>query len=440
MDFRGDRTVIIPTPGGQAPVSQPNPTITIQENSDWSGIFDDPEKFVSSGFNRLENAAFKLLSLIPAIKKSHTNPSAALLRQQMVEEVNRYETVARKSGVDSKTTLVGRYVLCTVLDEMVLNTPWGGQSDWRKHSLLSYFHQETWGGENFFVMLENLEKDPTTNIDLIELMYICLTLGFEGRYAVEPDRVGRLAEVRSRVYRVIRNQRGEPGRQLSPHWQGVAIANRKLRGFLPLWAYAAILLGIISLLYFFLSFNLNKLSEPPYQALAVLGRDAGTTFERPRVIDLSALEKLRIFLAPEIKEKLVSVEEREGFVRVIIQGDKLFDSGKVKLNDKYIPLMKRISSAFYEVEGKVLIEGHTDSQPINTLRFPSNWHLSLERAEEVKKILAETSGEYLRYEAEGRADTQPVADNATRQGRAKNRRVELVLLSNVIWRTEEGRL
>jgi len=78
------------------------------------------------------------------------------------------------------------------------------------------------------------------------------------------------------------------------------------------------------------------------------------------------------------------------------------------------------------VPGSVLVTGHTDSQPIRSLRYPSNWHLSQERADSVKALLASTVA-ITRIRAEGRADSQPVDDNATPAGRARNRRVEITL-------------
>ncbi len=438
MDFSGDRTVVIPTPGGQAAFGDPVSEAQDPGQGQWSTLFDDRDTKVGSGFNRLENAAFKLLSLIPTIKKSHSNPSAGLLRQQMSEEIEQYEKNARQAGVDVRTIMMGRYVLCTVLDEVVLNTPWGGQSDWQTRSLLSIFHNETWGGENFFIMLSRLEKDPGANVDLLELMYICLTLGFEGRYAIEADRMGKLAEIRTRLYRVIRTQRGETIRQLSPHWQGVAMANRRLRRFIPLWVFTAVTAGLLALLFFTLLYLLNQVSTPVFRQAANLAAEVNTSFERQRVVDLSALQKLRIFLKPEIDENLVAVEERDNRVRIILRGDLFFRSAQAEIIGTHEALLKRIAQALYEVEGKVLVEGHSDSQPISTFKYPSNWHLSLARAEEVVDRLAAYTREPERFEAEAKADTVPVADNESAQGRAQNRRVEIVLLSNVIWRTDRG--
>ena len=78
------------------------------------------------------------------------------------------------------------------------------------------------------------------------------------------------------------------------------------------------------------------------------------------------------------------------------------------------------------MKGNVLITGHTDNQPIRTARFPSNWHLSQERADVVRAELGKRI-EADRIRAKGLADTQPIADNATAAGRARNRRVEVTL-------------
>lgn len=438
MDFNGNRTVIIPVPGGQAPLADQAPSANGQSDVNWSGLFDDPEKFTSSGLNRLESAAFKLLSLVPAIRKSQTNPSPALLRQQIIEEIEAYEAAARRAGIDARTVMIGRYILCTVLDEAVLNTPWGGQSDWQSDSLLSLFHKETWGGENFFVMLENLEKDPAGNIDLLELMYVCLSLGFEGRYALEEDRAGKLIQIRARLYRLISTQRAEPARYLSAHWQAEDVGHHGLRRFVPLWVFLSVLGGVLALLLFALLYFVNQSSNPPYHQLSGLANETVTTLDRPRIIDVSALQTLRTFLKEEIDQGLVVVEERNGNVRIIMQGDLFFRSGSAQLNSRYDQLVTRVAQALLEVEGSVLVEGHSDNQPISTLQFPSNWHLSKARAEAVAGALRDYTREFERFRAEGKADSQPVADNSTRAGRAQNRRVEIVLLSNVIWRSQGG--
>ena len=91
-----------------------------------------------------------------------------------------------------------------------------------------------------------------------------------------------------------------------------------------------------------------------------------------------------------------------------------------------LPLFDRIAEELQRQPGQILVTGHTDSQPIRSIRFPSNWHLSQERAQAVKDLLvARIKPERIR--SEGLADTQPLADNTTPAGRAKNRRVEITL-------------
>ncbi|MFD2376571.1 OmpA family protein [Ottowia pentelensis] len=92
-------------------------------------------------------------------------------------------------------------------------------------------------------------------------------------------------------------------------------------------------------------------------------------------------------------------------------------------------MLERIAHALSEVQGAVLITGHSDNVPIRSLRFPSNWQLSTARAEAVKAALAATVAPQ-RMRAEGRADAEPVASNDTADGRAQNRRVDIVLFTN----------
>ena len=115
-----------------------------------------------------------------------------------------------------------RYALCATIDDLVLSTPWGSASSWAAQSLTSIFHNEVTGGERFFDILEQMQKDPGRHGEVVELMYLCASLGFEGRYRVMPRGIAALTELRDGVYRGIRQRRGEFERELSPHWRGIA--------------------------------------------------------------------------------------------------------------------------------------------------------------------------------------------------------------------------
>ena len=90
------------------------------------------------------------------------------------------------------------------------------------------------------------------------------------------------------------------------------------------------------------------------------------------------------------------------------------------------PVLDKVGRSLASIPGSVLISGHTDSVPIRSARFPSNWHLSRDRADAVLAYLSRTVPRS-RMQAEGRAETEPIASNETPQGRADNRRVEINL-------------
>ena len=165
--------------------------------------------------------------------------------------------------------------------------------------------------------------------------------------------------------------------------------------------------------------------EPPMAQIAIAQPAAPEPPPPPKPRTVS----LREFLAPEVQQGLVDVTEADGRTTVVIRGDGLFASGSVDVKGDILPLLDRIAEALNEVPGRVLITGHTDSVPIRTVRFPSNWHLSQARADAVAKVIAQTLTDAGRVTAEGRADTEPMAPNDTPENRARNRRVEVVLLT-----------
>jgi type VI secretion system protein ImpK len=397
-----------------------------------------------SALNPLEAAAGTVLALLSRLRNAPSHPDPTGLRSQMVAEIKAFEAKARASGVKPETVLSARYVLCTVLDEAVLNTPWGANSVWRTHSLLSTFHNDTRGGEKFFVLLKEAAQDPATNLQLLELMYVCLALGFQGRYRVIDRGEAQLAELRERLAQIIRTQRGQFERELSPHWQGVVDRRNPLMRFVPLWVVGALAGVLLLALYVGLSFSLNAASDPVFSQLHAVRVTRKAVEVRPPPPPPAAVASapaprpapppkrvpgLRELLEPEIKQQLVDLEESPDRVTVIVRGDSLFRSGSAQLEPAYVDLFRRIGEALDAVQGKILVTGHTDNVPIRSVRFPSNWHLSQERALAVMRVISGQVKAKGRIEAEGRADTEPLAPNDTPVNRARNRRVEVTLLA-----------
>ena len=432
MQFSGNRTVIIPTPGGRGQVDQDKP---YSHHSADSIVSVEELSSLSSGMNLLENAAFDILAMLPAIRNYQVKLSAEELKIKFIELIKSFEKKAYDANVDSKDVEIAGYLLCATADEFVLNTPLGANNNWSRHSLLSYFHGETWGGENVFVILTNLEKNPRQNIDLLEIIYVCLALGFEGKYAIEPDRASQLHELRNSLYKTIVHIRGNIPRPVSIHWKAEEVVAERVKNTLPLRAMRIFVLGILCVIYFYLLIKVNDQSSIAMIDASLSLKERMGKFEvKVPEINESIFVRISRLLEPQVERNQVSLNDRQNQIRIVINTDQLFRSGSADIEPSYMQLLEAIGIALMDVEGRVIVEGHTDSIPINTLRFPSNWHLSQARAEQVKILLEKAGNEIGRYSIEAKADTQPVAGNDSAEGRAQNRRVELVLLTNAEWR------
>jgi len=433
----GGHTIIRPAPGGRRSGSSPAPAPAPAPRSPGPPLDEAPVTVpFGVGLNPLEAAAAPLLSLIMRLKNTPTHPDPEQLRLKMIEEIKAFTHNAGHQGIHEKIVFRARYVLCTTLDEVVLNTPWGRASEWSENSLLVTFHKETWGGEKFFELLDAILPDPRKNLHLLELMYLCLAFGFQGRYRLLDDGRSRLEEQRERAYNAIRTARGEFERELSPHWRGVVNQRNPLIRYVPLWVVAAVAAALLLMAYAIFNWRLNNASDPVLTALSgirgetvAVGRPPAPL--KPNVNLTQVTRNLRAFLEPQIRQGLVAVVEEADKTTVRIRGDGLFESGKTEVKPAIYNLLQQIGAELNKVQGKVLVTGHTDNVPIRTLQFPSNWHLSKARADSVVQILAAANANPSRFIGEGHADTEPVAPNDSPQNRALNRRVDIILLARV---------
>lgn len=142
---------------------------------------------------------------------------------------------------------------------------------------------------------------------------------------------------------------------------------------------------------------------------------------------LENAEKLRQQISGMDMDKDVDVDILPTGVNIRIGEEVLFDTGEALLQTKGQALFDSILPTLNEGDFEIIIEGHTDSVPINTARFPSNWELSAARAISVVQYLVGKGVDPRRLRAVGRADTRPIATNENAAGRARNRRVNVLL-------------
>ena len=126
----------------------------------------------------------------------------------------------------------------------------------------------------------------------------------------------------------------------------------------------------------------------------------------------------------------IQVTRNDEGTRLAFEDQVLFDFGKDAINPEGFPFLDKIARALADVPYPLRVEGHTDNVPIRTKRFPSNWELSIARAVNVVKYFAQVSKlDPRRLSAVGYGESRPVAQNDTPSNRAKNRRVEILLLT-----------
>lgn len=419
-----DRTMLVPRPGPQ-PVQAPSllprePVVTPPPARPL-----EPTQLHGMGLNPLVAAANPLLDLVPPLRRMATHPDVEGLRIGLVQAIRAFELAARAAHVDPELIAAARYALCTLLDETIASTPWGGGA-WSSRSLLVTFHNEAFGGEKFFLILQKLSQDPQASLPALELMYVCLALGFEGRYRVLENGRSQLDALRERLLQMIERQRGTAGPELSLHWQGQGGAGEPLWRAVPVWIVAACAAALLLLMQLVLSYRLGQASDPVFANLLALKTAAPPAVVPVRVQAQSA--HLATFLAPEIAQGLVSVADRDGRATVTLRGDGVFASGSGEVAPAYLALLGRIGDALATVPGKVAVVGHTDNvRPGLSARFPSNYELSRTRAETVRTLLAQRAGPATRYEVEGHGEAEPLVPNDSAANRARNRRVEIVV-------------
>ncbi|MET0982575.1 MAG: type IVB secretion system protein IcmH/DotU [Telluria sp.] len=417
-----DATMLVLNPGGRRPVAAAGPAAAHD-----AGAAAPHAVLAGSGLNPLVRAANPLLDLVVPLRHTVQPPDLGQLRERLALAIRSFETEARDAGVPSDSIAAARYALCTLLDETIAGTAWGS-GVWGSRSLLVAFHNEASGGEKFFLVLQRLSQDPARHLDLLELMYLCLALGLEGRFRVAENGQAQLTLLREKLLQLIRQHRGAVEPALSPQWRGAeAPAASPLRAT-PIWVMAALACGLLLAAQLVASHFLNKSSDPVFARLSALRQSAPAAAAAPSAAP--APSRTATFLAPEVARGLVTVTESAARTTITLRGEGMFSSGSAEVNGAMAPLIARIGEALNTLPGKVIVIGHTDNtRPGLSARFPSNYDLSKARAASVMAALAQRAGPAERYSAEGRGDAEPLVANDSPAARARNRRVELVVLA-----------
>lgn len=225
-----------------------------------------------SGLNPLVDAAAYLFSILGKLKQLKSYRQLAGLHKELLVEINTFQEAARAQGYSSEYILASRYAICATLDDIISNTSWGTQGQWNSYSLLITFNPDNNNHDRFFIILERILKDPSNYIDLMEFMYICLSLGFKGGYRATEYSGNQLEHIVHSLYKEIRQQRGDFNKTLAPFPIRANYTHKKRNKKNSIIWSAIATSSIILLIFIGLSYMLDRISSQAYQELTHIGK------------------------------------------------------------------------------------------------------------------------------------------------------------------------
>ncbi|MBF51609.1 MAG: hypothetical protein CL813_01445 [Confluentimicrobium sp.] len=388
----------------------------------------------SAEVNPITAAAASLLILFGRLRSQVVDMHAVPLMQHVTEEIDQFEKRVLAAGVDPTDALIAKYCLCGTADDIVQNLPGTDRGVWLQYSMVARFFNKRTSGVGFFQEVDKALQNPLQKYHLLELMLICLQLGFEGQYRAVPGGDVQLQGVKRGIYETLRRVKPRGDDDISPRWKGVEIAPRRNFRKLPVWIVACLAAALLAGSYF---------------AMRTLLAEEGTNLAG-RMTNLHPASQIRLVRSEEVPEYIppaflqesdqleritaaltgepVEISQKGDFIVLNVNNGVLFASGKSEVKPEFTPVAQSIAAALNDEPGPVTVIGHTDNIPLSGRgRFKDNFELSVARATSVAAILSPLLADPVRVGVDGRGEDEPIADNASAEGRAANRRVEIML-------------
>ncbi len=387
----------------------------------------------ASSSNPLFAAAAPLLILLGRLRTGLVELQVAPLMEHVTREIDRFERNALASGVNPHEALVAKYALSGTADDIVQNLPGSDRGNWQQYSMVARFFHKRDSGVGFFQEAEKALHAPAQNYNLLELMLVCLSLGFEGQFRTMPNGAAELSRIRSAIYESLRRVHPRPDEDVSVMWQPVVQGKGRRFAAIPVPAVAGVaalaLVGLFATLLTLINRD-GAVAAEELRAVAISAPpiQIDRTTQAPYVAEIPQLDRIRAAFGDEIAAGSISVDAKGDYIAIRVGDLQLFDTGSVEVKPGFAQLAARIAQVLNPEGGPILIEGYTDNVPLSGRgRFKDNYQLSKARSDALSEVLKPLLNDPARVTTEGRGEDDPVGDNATPEGRAANRRVEIML-------------
>ncbi|CAL7963125.1 type VI secretion system protein ImpK [Gammaproteobacteria bacterium] len=230
----------------------------------------------STSINPLIVACDPILTLMANLKTIEYPSDRSKFLEDLAHEVRAFEHHARLANYPENIIIAARYALCCLLDETIaLTSEWGKDNGWLHNNLLTIFHNENYGGEYFFTIIDSSLEDIAPNLHLIELLYLCLNFGFAGKHRNTEYGESELASITNKLYQTICQYRRISQRSLfvldpktkdqPQQEQNYSLTSIPQINTTKLLSFATVFALIISsVIYFSIHLKLRNISKPLY--------------------------------------------------------------------------------------------------------------------------------------------------------------------------------
>ncbi|NHV24701.1 type IVB secretion system protein IcmH/DotU [Burkholderia sp. D-99] len=372
--------------------------------------------------NPLLEAARTLLQALADMPDRLEVDGIAWRRQWLESELRMFARVCGELRLRPEHVRCASYCLCSAHDEAAVQANWGAEKnngfDWQANGLAVALGHDRQGGDRVFQLIEEAMSDPREHLDLIEVFQGVLNQGFQGRFRFESDGRQQLQAIHERIRDVVvtgglgADRDAVPvgwARPVAEPWSCQPAVRRSRRWIIGGLA-GALLLGA------------GGYAGVEHWMRGMRERRGGFALD-------SLAGQLESRLRDEIVAGNVELIRDAGRNALTIRFGGMFVSGDSAVAPWGASVVALTGREIAESisDANVLVEGYADNMPVNQARQGSNQALSEVRARQVAQILVAAGVPVKRVEVVGKGDTDPLADNDTAQGRARNRRIEVTV-------------